>query len=180
MPSSGPIQQIPQGLLGLLQLKNLGRNPVSLDDNVQPTFDMMPLWLLTSAEQDTLTHQRDIATGAGQVLGFATNPIVVPEGEVWWVHRYSLEVVLAAVAGDVANDVIPALLLNTTGTLVFQLLNDRGVSGTSVLANASQVGTSCGGFYAPPGSQLGFHYGSAVSATVVSVYGLAWVTKMQI
>lgn len=82
-----PIQLQPSGLLGLLQLKNNGRNPSVLADSVQPVLDLWPHYLLTNGEQ---TLSANIAVAGPGGAGPAVPDSLVPEGECWAVQLFSI------------------------------------------------------------------------------------------
>lgn len=82
-----PIQLNPSGLLGLLQLKNNGRNPAVLSDVVQPGIDLMPHYLLTNGET---TLSANVAVAAPGGAGPAVPDSIVPEGECWAVQLFSI------------------------------------------------------------------------------------------
>jgi len=86
MPSSRPIQQNPWGLLGYLQLKNMGHNPVELLDSVQPTLDLWRHYLQNDAE--TILSANIPITGTGGMFPPA-GEAQVPNGECWAVHHFS-------------------------------------------------------------------------------------------
>jgi len=80
------INRIPGGLLGLLGLKSLGRNPDTLLSDVRPTVDLMRLYM---------TGQPQMVTSIVGVTGngFLT-PIVthtVPNGKCWFVIGHAVE-----------------------------------------------------------------------------------------
>ena len=86
------ISNIPFGLLGLLGLKNGGRNPRLLQDMLSPTLDMWERYLWAASESyqgQLITHAASI--GAVNFTLSPTTPIdlpngtnvQVPEGETW-------------------------------------------------------------------------------------------------
>lgn len=171
MPSK-PIQTLPVGLLGLLQVKNLGANPSILLDEVRPTVEMFDMWTNFNLEQDSVTHQRDLATGAGSVQAFGTGPINVPDGEWWWVKNYTIVAVVPAVAGELVENIAPAILYNSSGPLVWQQLTETSRNVTGAALAQSQGAIMAKDFWAPAGASLGVFSGRAVTATVISVFGL--------
>lgn len=177
MPSS-PIQQLPTGLLGLLQLKNLGKNPSVLLDDVRPIVDMLPLWLMTSASQDPNGHSSVLNTGGGSARGFATNPLLVPQDETWFVHRYHVGASFDLAAADVLKNLCPVAIWNSAGPLLWNSLVRVGLDCASDLASSAQPVVGCGGFWLPPGSELGFTFAHATTATSITVFGNAFVTRM--
>lgn len=88
-----PINAVPEGLLGFLGIKNGGRNPRNLIDNVQPTFDlwMHYLWsnsiVLQSADLSFAANAARGALDLGPTLPVnvanAANQVIVPNNE-WW------------------------------------------------------------------------------------------------
>lgn len=73
------INRQPTGLLGFLGIKNFGRNPTTLGEQLAPTWDLSKLYLNTSAWY-TRVDQNLAATG--YIVYFQ-----VPQGEVWQVHQ---------------------------------------------------------------------------------------------
>lgn len=78
METYRPIQTIPQGLLGFLQLKNAGKNPSELNSLLQSTMDLRD-WLWQTAPTEAVAGTA-AAIGAS---GF-TSYITIPQQE-WWV-----------------------------------------------------------------------------------------------
>lgn len=106
----GPLQILPPGLLGALQLKNMGKNPGALSSLVQGTLELRD-WLLqqnyevlgatnAASVTDNFTGFQDGGTGAR-----------VPEGEWWYIHEYQVNI-LALATGDVVH-AAPAYQDNT-------------------------------------------------------------------
>jgi len=110
MPSSGPIQQNPQGLLGYLQLKNQGHNPRELQDTVQPVLELWRHYLLTN--QEALLTANIPITGVGGALPSVPDA-QVPQGEIWAVHHFS-----ASIAG----------ILDAGQSLSFMTMIEYGIS----------------------------------------------------
>jgi len=87
-----PIQAYPPGFMSLLSLKNMGKLPDTLLENVQATFDLES-WYLRGANQVLNPLISGVATGGLQsqaVLG------PVPEGELWFVQHFAIKVFTAA------------------------------------------------------------------------------------
>lgn len=97
MGASGPIQLLPQGLLGLLQLKNVGHNPRELNDSVQPTLDLWRIYL--QADSEALFTANIPITAVGGAF-----PVVpdaqVPNDEIWAVHHFSASTFGVLAAGQ--------------------------------------------------------------------------------
>jgi hypothetical protein len=157
---SGPIQIPPLGLLGFLQLKSpAGMNPSWMRDDVSPGIDLWDLWM--QARVESLAVQTALVpTNAGGFIS-APIPIVVPDREMWWVENFSIHSFVQA--GDTVNKIRPALRYNNLAPSAFGRLGediDSGVAGQNCLVGA-------GGFFAPPGSQLGIWFGNVISGTTV-------------
>jgi len=149
---SGPIQNIPPGLLGLLNLKNTGRLPDVLNGTVQPTVDLQDWWLRSVAIQLVATPSRSVAPGVVQdfVPFVAPNDITVPGNEWWWVQGYTLQFLGNA---STISYACPAVRYVGGVSPYFRL----GVGITrSLIAGQSELVTA-ERFWLPPGSSLGFY-----------------------
>ena len=78
MPQS--LNRIPAGLLSLLQIKSLGRNPSALSDFVQPTLEMSESYFTTLSLRFARASTAGVAS-ADQ--GTRISLIEVPENEIW-------------------------------------------------------------------------------------------------
>jgi len=98
MQEYGPLQLIPPGLLGFLQLKNAGKSPSELSSLLQSTMELRDWFFQSTFEQVIQT-----ATITNGSVGFNlyTTPIIVPSGEYWWVHSYAVHV-----GGLIATDTV--------------------------------------------------------------------------
>lgn len=76
--AGGPITNLPQGLIGLLQLRDYGATPQSLAAEAVATVDCTQLYLLNRRETV-------IATVVPAATGGVNTSLVVPAGEVWYV-----------------------------------------------------------------------------------------------
>lgn len=86
MEPNGPIQIQPVGLLGLLQLKTLGRQPNDLGDAVIPQLDILGFYLRARQESGPTARLGLPPLVEGWA---ALPPLTVPAGEWWFVHQYS-------------------------------------------------------------------------------------------
>ena len=150
---AGPIQTIPQGLLGLLQLKELGVNPSELTTQVSPTLDLTIFYLqrLCLPElalfggQPTATGQNTSAQGVFQVAGLNC---VVPNNESWYVDW--MTVATSLVAADTTRFAGGYYHNNATQLAMVQVTNDVA---DVVTARARIVScTSIRPFWMPPSS----------------------------
>lgn len=95
----GPIQSAPAGLLGLLELKQLGENPQMMASLLQGTLELRDHYL--AGTRRFITGRVDpVAEGSG-AFNFAgtAQPIIVPKGKLWIVTDVSMKVLMQA-AGD--------------------------------------------------------------------------------
>lgn len=98
---SGPIQTLPKGLLDLLALKQMGKNPSQLLDTVQPTLDlreqyMVPLYK-TESTLGPITLLAAINQGASSPLFQAGGAnFTVPANKIWYVVDWSVNAPAAA------------------------------------------------------------------------------------
>lgn len=167
-----PIQTQPRGLLGLLQLKSLGRQPDTLLAEVRPTVDMLDLWLqgVSTSLPDVYTRAA-VTTGAGAIVAFTTPGVLgPPPGETWWVENFLLDIFIPAAAADSIRAVAPIIIWNTVGTLQYGYLGEsKTVNSVAGVNTRDQMGA--GGFWLPPGAQLGVAYGQVVSAGGITLSG---------
>lgn len=86
----GPIQAYPAGLLSLLSLKQFGRNPSQLSNEVVPTLQTTD-WYLQSAVEYVAGVQIALLALDRQALG-----VTIPNGEIWYIHSIGGEANLGA------------------------------------------------------------------------------------
>jgi|SRR5688572_15799656 len=107
--ASGPIQIFPPGLLGFFQIKNDGRNPQALLDQLAPQLDMLEWYMWAAFERHTgsgslstgqlgprIIESAAIAAGVG---------LKTPPDEWWYVHGFTIMLnhATAITAGDIAT-----------------------------------------------------------------------------
>lgn len=178
MPKSfGPIQVIPPGLLGFLNLKSHGENPDTMGSEYQPTIELGE-WLL----------QRDYELVGGTAMTLVTanlgsRPFTggvlsspVPADEWWYVHEFCVFSVVIAV-GD------------TVGGAVAWRIGDPGNFGISIhgphevfagAANKVALFRSDQPFFAPAGSQLALYVTQATFAVNLGLAGWARITRLPV
>jgi len=165
MEERGPIQLLPPGLLGLLQLKVAGAGVSKLGDTCLPSMDMLEWWLRATAQLWTTNSGVTVAAGfVGVFTPFSPNAITVPAGEWWYVHDYTCEVQVPG--GESYAGLRLAWASTSSGTIYFGALEDSAAS-TSTNgggASAQRKLLSSGGFWLPPGARLGFWIDLVVGA----------------
>lgn len=104
----GPVQIIPQGLMGLLQLKQTGLMPGWLAQSIQPTIDLRD-WYFQSRRVDEFTLFNGNVLTSPSVTARGVYAFSVPAGlaqvpgnQLWYVEHFSVFGGTAAVA-DVAS-----------------------------------------------------------------------------
>jgi hypothetical protein len=101
MPS--PLQKVPIGLLGALDLKTLGLNPRFFGETVQPTFDVRDFYLLPQLES-VFTDAIGV-TALGSIAA-----VVVPNGQTWRVRAASCELLCPATTSSPGASTDPLAL----------------------------------------------------------------------
>lgn len=147
---SRPIQVIPPGLLGFLQLKNSGKSPVEFPEVLQPVIELRDWYFEARAEQTIATVS--VANGGSNFATFAT-PAIVPAEEYWAVLDFSA--------------ICPLLATTTVVSFVPAWRIVTGVSFSQFSVGVPQpllAGTAAGRvgcaymdrpFFVPPGAELG-------------------------
>lgn len=164
-----PIQVIPPGLTGLLQLKQLGRLPDKLSDLVAPVLEMRD-WYMTAR------RQTEFALFAGPPAAFSTNSLgfktflaggvvaLVPSNQIWYVEQMDITGVLQNVA-DLAK--IAAAIAPSTGNI--QTVGDPDSNGPASGSLQRLHSFNRRPFWAFPGDQLGVDVLSLQSATGITL-----------
>lgn len=153
---SRPIQVIPSGLLGFLQLKNNGQNPQDLPDVLQPVLELRDWYLQSRAEEivtPTNIPSMALPTATFGFQTFTTNPTVpvVPDKEWWYVHDIAI-VTTFVPAADFIGGAIGWVSPNTAGNtkLVSIVQNFPGA------ANIVGAWRNDRSFFVPSGAIFGF------------------------
>ena len=154
---SGPIQTIPRGLLGWLQLKAGGSNPRDLADTVAGTIDLTQLYLYGVVQDEqslfgAAPTTNAIATGGQGIQAFniAAANVVVPNGQTWWIHQWTCGGNIATAADSISFSLA---ISNQQGTrpiavsrAYFDTINAR--------ARRPEIGTDRPGFLMLPGDKF--------------------------
>lgn len=157
--SRGPIQLIPPGLLGLLQLKADGRTVPYLEDTCSPILSMEDWWLRAAAVDWTLsTTDTEGASTPNGFLAFATNGVTVPVGEWWFVHEYCVTFFLNA-AEVVTGPRLAWSSIGSGASARFTVLPD-GLESLANLTGAVARSAAAFRFWVPPGSRIGYFAGT--------------------
>jgi len=159
---SGPIQLIPPGLLGLLQIKSpAGQNPNVLNADVQPGIDLEAWWKRANRQVWGLNSGVTLPAAAyGNIAQYSPNAIAVPQNQWWFVHSYTTRA--SVNGGGTAFGLRQGMGWNATGTLRYRALGDVVFDNMTLTAAMGNVLMLSENFWMPPGSFLG-HYISLVS-----------------
>lgn len=175
MTDFSPIQVWPRGLLGFLQLKNLGQNPAVMDDRLSMGLDLSQWYLETNAD-DLQRYTAAFATGSNGYASFTTpGPLQVPAGEWWLVNNYTIRAntLLAGETVRFACGLVPQPNIAVGVTLQ---LGDYcpAVSG----ANQSVAASIRAPFFAPPGSELVIDLSQCTTAATIGFTGMVRYTRL--
>lgn len=151
---SGPIQTQPRGLLGLLQLKNQGRNPSDLLDTLTPTFDLERLLVGATLE---VSQTGLVAAVIGSNVG-----ITVPETEVWFV--WGVCVTTDVLGAGEAISVAPTIAPSSSALIAFPV----GPYVDGVPADFVRAASYPGILVAEPGAILGSFVKTLTGAVNIS------------
>jgi hypothetical protein len=159
-----PIQALPKGLVGLLDLNTGGVGPPALADVVAATFDVTQLYALGKRER---LLQSGVAAGtAPGSFAFAAN-LTVPQNEAWLVNLFTIVSTLAI--GFQAQFCAALQLSTPAGGQSFQL--GAPVSNQFSVTASVIICRSEGQFIAPPGAIFGGVTLSLSAATAFSAAG---------
>jgi len=166
---SRPIQIPPEGLIGLLQLKNQGQNPTDLLDSVQPTIDALPQYLVGQAEIVT-----GIAFSITAVQQWFAG-IDVPSSEVWFIHSLAFNLNLAA-----GEQVLAAPGFLPPGATFQQTLAPYAPPAATIMAPGAPNIIIIGAqpkFFVPPGTRFGLTVMDLSAAANIEVSSQIWITR---
>jgi len=172
MSQIGPVQVIPPGLLGFLQLKGLGENPSALLQEYQPSIEVRD-WLMAARYEVAIGNT---SSGANGFQG-AGNLIVVPQNECWFVHFYGVRGQLA-VAGNDMTEITPVMILDVlAGNNPIALAESH----TCNRAAAGVVWASwvvARSFFAPPGAVLSAQFTNVTAGPANAIAATCLFTRL--
>jgi hypothetical protein len=160
------IQTIPRGLLHLLGLKNLGRVPSALLDEVRPTIDIQDWWLREKLQRGSsfvAFNGAPVLGGFSQMNVLSNLPALstVPNGETWFVKKATAEVIINGVGtADLFNNVCIATRQQIAITIFRQQWSPQ-ISGAAHATLPQRFLTTGENFWLEPGMELGIQLGSA-------------------
>lgn len=157
---SGPIQVIPPGLLGMLQLKNVGQLPDVLQGNVQPVLELRD-WLLHANELYGLASLNQAAGNYDSTMVSMNTPVVIPQGEWWYLHDITAYLVLGNTdtlngGFGIAFEPLPNVLQLNLSEKQYQAFTAGGATTLAVSAQPAD--------FFPPGTEFGISMGRLVLA----------------
>jgi len=176
----GPIQPNPLGLLGLLDLKVLGRLPDELAGFVQPTLDAGPFYLNGRSEQSTaFVHSITLTTGTVGFSEFSPGTLRVPDDEVWYVHDYTVRCTVTAVINQFVR-FYAAMAYSSVGSINYTVCNgaqERVIDSNATYA--AQAMSSGHDFWAKGGFAFGVYVADLTSAAGAAFTGNYRITRMR-
>jgi len=169
----GPIQPAPLGLLGLLQLKQLGQNPRDLANVVSPIFDLREHYM--AAQFKTASVQVSVANNA---LGFQ-GMVPVPQGKLWYVYEHTI-IIGATTVPTAGNEVraLPAVAANFNTPGQVNLVGANEARYIAPAGGLARAGVAC--FGRPYLAVAGSSVGSYLTWSEVTGVGAAVVMLVQI
>lgn len=177
----GPIQTLPQGLLGLLQLKQQGSNPSQFVDAVQGTFELFDMYAqsrlldVSGANAAAPSPKPAVNVNTAGAKGFGANGLIVPQGQIWYVYQYTLQCsLLAAEYIRFAPVLYPA-----PGSLDIVTLGPDYNDVITARARFALVGNTAP-FWATSGASLGFAVYDIVTGGNINVTANMRAAVMQL
>lgn len=152
----GPIQIIPPGLTGLLQLKQMGRLPDRMSDTVAPVLELRD-WYMTASRETEI----GIFGAAPSVALITANigirdfvpQVLIPGNQIWYVEQMTVK--CSPTGAEVATDAVrfaPCLYIPGAGS---GELVGTDVSDYTLAARSREIRASASrGFWAFPGDAL--------------------------
>jgi len=177
------IQVIPPGLLGYFNIKRNGINPDTLVGQYSPSIEMRD-WLFHAGAENWITSRNGgvtptIGLGPGPaVLGFKgfVTPIIVPEGEWWYVHDFTVTTESTLVATDTVSFCV-GYANPQNAPFTFCIQGDRQPLITGAATGRSGF-SHAHNFFVPPGSSLGFLLVANDTASTVDYFGYLRFTPL--
>ncbi|HLC03594.1 MAG TPA: hypothetical protein VJK02_11200 [Anaerolineales bacterium] len=167
MPERAPLQVIPTGLLGFLQLKNGGQFPQSLaSEALVPEIDLLRWYLSAEASQVVAGDQ------AINALGNWGTALVVPQREWWYLHRMAVACNLVA-----AETISLTLGVVLPGTGVHFALSPIHVLNAGQANPAASIATTVE-LFLPPTSSLNINVVQLTTAAAIEAGPRAWITRL--
>lgn len=156
------INRNPGGLLGFLGIKNFGRNPQGLTDQLAGTWDLADLYLSAAAIQSQYSAT---FTAAGKQMAFA-----VPSGEYWYVRNFSVR---TDVIGGAGGSIDIACAIDSQSNLV--TLNVGDSSGITSVATARAAAFLPRPIVLQPGESIGAYVLEfSLPAPIVNAYSIRY------
>lgn len=163
--ASRPIQVQPFGLLGFLQVKNLGQNPQVMPDSISPVMEMREWYWETNSEVQTFSSIT--AVPSSQAVGQLVL-MTVPDKEYWAILDTSFNVVTAA--GQAISYQVIAYLSGNVPIPLTELVT----VGASITAPPLPIPCRDRVFIAPPGCRFGLRI-SAITTAAAAMPGTLWI-----
>lgn len=164
MPST--INQYPPGLLALFDMKARGTTPPALDDVAQLAFDLKELYL----HNQSRTWAETIFLSGTSEGWNASTALVVPEGQIWWIHWIGM---IGSLTAAGYNHPQPAMQIPSAYLPAIPDVGNTVVAfpATPTAAVTGLTGAAPAGFYQPPQPLIakpGFRFGAVVLAATGS------------
>lgn len=180
MAKWGPLQTIPPGLLGMLQLKNLGQAPQTLDDSVIPGIDLTE-WYMVQNRETLLGTRAPANNDQANFWAMTTNPLTVPDREFWYVWSATASIGFAV--GDYTTSLSCVALVPGAGANAWVLLGQPATTIIDPLATPQAFTAFAGGSvreWFGPGTQFGYGGGRFNIVGAPTLYVTMHITRLPI
>lgn len=171
-----PINRLPLGFLGLLDIKSGGRSPQEAAAFLQPVLDMSRFYVESSPEFINFND-----TGVASAGGSFRNGFTVPQNEAWFVTNYAVKWVFNAIANEICN-AVPAISTPSTPGISVPLGPAADTTMTTSLATNAKVGAAAiyRPFLANPGDRIGCLTMQIITATSITLVYSGRIQRLRV
>lgn len=163
------ITQYPAGLLDLLKVRDRGQMPSDLATAIGGVIDFTQFYLLNVREARTEVNNAPVSGVFNSIN--ASSLLTVPNGEVWYVHAFTIAAVV-----DAGETIEAAPALRLPGN-INQQLGDyyRATAATQSLFTSYAPMP----FWAPSGAEFGALISALTLAPAMQLVGTASITRVR-
>jgi len=167
------INRVPSGLLSLLDTQTQGQAPDEFVRTVQGTLSLSDYYYINKGREQVFLQGVPIAAFPG-----SSDPITVPEGELWVVHQ----MFCTAVPLEVVNIII-SLVIRPNANSFLQTVASSPRINAPLFPQQLRLGvTFATPFFLSAGNQIMLNVDSSLTAPVLGITPEvgAWITRLQI
>lgn len=185
---AGQIQLIPPGLLGMLQIKNDGKNPSSLGEQIAPVFNLTEWYAWQNFERHKAEAGSLILGQVGPriIESAAVEPGVglkTPQDEWWYVHNFTVmaNVTTSLPPGDFVVMLPMCNVYKNSGAHIWILPHTPIPPTRQTMPAVNDTGYAIGTdrpFFMPPNSELMIYVIGVVAGVSITTRGDALITRL--